>query len=296
MFLVLGNVAVDETMQAPVLPAAGATVLVGPPMRDLGGKGANQAIVLYRATSDVRFVATIGDDDAGQWIVAELSAEGFDTSHLIRIPGASDRSLIFVGPDGDNAIASTSHCSDALSPAHAQAAVNAAQPGDVLLLQGGCTFETNRAAIAAAKARGLRIVFNPSAMRAGFETLLDGLDLVVVNSGEAKVLVGEGAPVKQAQRLVERGVRDAVVTLGARGSVGAGHGGNRAVPPAPATVIDTTGAGDTYLAVLATALFARGTPMWMAMAQASFAAALAVSRRGTRAAFPTRDELAWILR
>ena len=79
-----------------VLPAAGATVLVGPPMRDLGGKGANQAIVLYRATSDVRFVATIGDDDAGQWIVAELSAEGFDTSHLIRIPGASDRSLIFV--------------------------------------------------------------------------------------------------------------------------------------------------------------------------------------------------------
>ena len=49
MFFVLGNVAVDETMAAPHLPAPGATVLVGPPERDLGGKGANQAIVLQRA-------------------------------------------------------------------------------------------------------------------------------------------------------------------------------------------------------------------------------------------------------
>ena len=295
MFLVLGNVAIDETMRAPVLPTRGATVLVGAPVRDLGGKGANQAIVLHRATSDVRFVATIGDDDAAGWITAELAAEGLGTSHLIRIPGASDRSLIFVGPDGDNAIASTSHCSDALTLAHAEAAVNAAQPDDVLLLQGGCTFETNRAAIAAAKARGLRVVFNPSAMRAGFETLLDGLDLVVVNAGEAAALVGEGAPAEQAQRLVARGIGDAVITLGARGSVAAGRGGQHAVPAALATVIDTTGAGDTYLAVLAAALFARNAPTPVAMARASAAAALTVSRRGTRRAFPTREELAAIL-
>ena len=294
MFLVLGNVAIDETMRAPVLPTRGATVLVGAPVRDLGGKGANQAIVLLRATSDVRFVAPIGDDDAAGWITAELAAEGLGTSHLIRIPGASDRSLIFVGPDGDNAIASTSHCSDALTLAHAEAAVNAAQPDDVLLLQGGCTFETNRAAIAAAKARGLRVVFNPSAMRAGFETLLDGLDLVVVNAGEAAALVGEGAPAEQAQRLVARGIGDAVITLGARGSVAAGRGGQHAVPAALATVIDTTGAGDTYLAVLAAALFARNAPTPVAMARASAAAALTVSRHGTRTAFPTRDELAAI--
>ena len=294
MFLVLGNVAIDETMRAPVLPTRGATVLVAAPVRDLGGKGANQAIVLHRATSDIRFVATVGDDEAAEWIAAELAAEGLDASHLIRVPGASDRSLIFVGPDGDNAIASTSHCSDALTLAHAEAAVNAAQPADVLLLPGGCTFETNRAAIAAAKARGLRVVFNPSAMRAGFETLLDGLDLVVVNAGEAAALVGEGAPAEQAQRLVARGIGDAVITLGARGSVAAGRGGQHAVPAALATVIDTTGAGDTYLAVLAAALFARNAPMPVAMARASAAAALTVGRHGTRTAFPTRDELAAI--
>ena len=125
MFLVLGNVAIDETMRAPQLPARGATVLVGPPARDLGGKGANQAIVLRRAVPDVRFVAAVGDDAAADWIVATLAEEGLDPSHLVPVPGPSDRSLIFVGPDGDNAIASTSHCSDALTPAHAEAAVAA---------------------------------------------------------------------------------------------------------------------------------------------------------------------------
>jgi ribokinase len=295
MFLVLGNAAIDEIIQAPVLPTRGATVLVGAPVRDLGGKGANQAIVLQRATGDVRFVATTGDDAAADWIVAALREEGLDTSHLVRIPGASDRSLIFVAPNGDNAIASTSHCSDALTPAHAEAAVAAAQPGDVLLLQGGCAVETNRAAILAAKARGLRIVFNPSAMRPGFETLLEGIDLVVVNAGEAAQLVGEGTPAAQADRLTACGVIDAVVTLGARGSVAAGRSGVHAVPAVHVAAVDTTGAGDTYLAVLAAALFARHAPMPAAMARAAAAAAITVSRPGTRAAFPTREELAGIL-
>lgn len=295
MFLVLGNVAIDETMQAPHLPVPGATVLVGPPVRDLGGKGANQAIVLRRAVTDVRFVATVGDDAAAEWIVAALAEEGLDDSHLVRVPGASDRSLIFVGPNGDNAIASTSHCSDALTAAHAEAAVAAAQPGDVLLLQGGCTVETNRAAIAAAKARGLKIVFNPSAMRRGFETLLDGIDLVVVNAGEATALVGERAPAEQALRLASRTGGDAVVTLGVAGSIAAGRSGTHAADAARVRVVDTTGAGDTYLAVLVAALFTHAAPTPLAMQQAAAAAAITVGRAGTRAAFPTGTELAILL-
>jgi ribokinase len=295
MFLVLGNVAVDETMATPTFPAPGATVLVGPPERDLGGKGANQAIVLHRATRAVRFVATIGDDDAARWIIGTLAEEALDISHLITVDGPSDRSLIFVGPNGDNAIASTSHCSDALTPAHARAAVRGAASGDVLLLQGGCTVDTNRAAIIAARERGLKIVFNPSAVRPGFETLLSGLDLVVVNAGEAMALVGEGHPAEQAQRLVAKGAGNAVVTLGPDGSIAAGRGGRHSVPAMPATPRDATGAGDTYLAVLAAALFARNAPMPVAMQHASAAAALTVSRPGTRAAYPTAAELVAIL-
>jgi ribokinase len=295
MFLVLGNVAIDETMRAPQLPHPGATVLVGPPVRDLGGKGANQAVILGRATGSTRFVATVGDDDAARWIASALAGEDLDTSHLIEMAGASDRSLIFVGPNGENAIASTSHCSDRLTAAHAERAVGTAHAGDVLLLQGGLTVETNRAAIEAARGRGLKIVFNPSAMRPGFESLLDGIDLVVVNAGEAATLVGEAEPLDQAAKLAALGIGDAVITLGGRGSVAAGRSGRHVIPAVPALVRDTTGAGDTYLGVLAAALFARHAPMSLAMTQAASAAAITVSREGTRAAFPSRAELADIL-
>ncbi len=90
IFLVLGNVAVDEFMAAPAWPAPGATVLVGAPWRDLGGKGANQAIVLRRCGVELRFVATIGADPDGDWIAANLAAEGLAADHLIRLPGSSE--------------------------------------------------------------------------------------------------------------------------------------------------------------------------------------------------------------
>lgn len=293
MFFVLGNVAIDESMQAPAWPSPGATVLVGPPGRDLGGKGANQALVLHRTGAPVRFVATIGSDEPAAWIATALRDNGLDPDALIRIPGASDRSLIFVSPDGENAIASTSHCSDALTPAHAEAAISTAAPGDTLLTQGGLTAEATRAAFAAARGKGLRIVFNPSAMRPGFGELLAGVDLLVLNAIEAAQLAGEGPPAMLAHALRARGATTVVITLGRDGALGLGPEGEIALPASPAIVRDSTGAGDTYLGVLA-ALHDRGLPLPRAMQAAAAAAAITVSRPGTHAAFPTRDELAAI--
>jgi len=67
-----------------------------------------------------------------------------------------------------------------------------------------------------------------------------------------------------------------------------------AVPAVQAPVRDPTGTGDTYLAVLAAARFMHGAPLAAAMAWASAAAAITVGRPGTRAAFPSRAELAAI--
>jgi ribokinase len=296
MFLVLGNAAIDESMPAPVWPTPGATVLVGRPARDLGGKGANQAIVLARTGAPARFVATVGDDDAGQWIRTELTAEGLDISGLVTLPGPSDRSLVFVSPTGENAIASTSHCSDALTPELAEAAIDAMSPGDILLTQGGLTAETTEAAFALARARGLTIVFNPSALRDGFDALTGQADLLVLNQLEAAQLVGETPPSDCARRLRARGTGTVVVTLGPNGALGLGEGNPVHVPAAPATVVDTTGAGDTFLAVLAAALHHRRLPLEPAMHAATAAAAITVSRAGTRTAFPSREQLAALFR
>ncbi|MEQ1771640.1 MAG: PfkB family carbohydrate kinase [Devosia sp.] len=294
-FLVLGNVAIDESMAAPAWPHPGATVLVGQPGRDLGGKGANQALVLARAGALVRFVATIGSDDAGRWIGVALATEGLDTTGLVTLPGASDRSLIFVAPSGENAIASTSHCSDALTPAHAEAALAEAASGDVLITQGGLNAETTAAAFAAARRKGMTIVFNPSALRDGFDRLTGLADLLVLNHLEARQLAGDAPPPDLARTLRSRGTRTVLITLGAGGALADGPDGTHHVDAVPAEVVDTTGAGDCYLATLAAALHHHCMPLQSAMRAAAAAASITVTRRGTRAAFPTAAELARIL-
>src|SRR5690606_19761363 len=45
---VIGNVTIDETIAVAALPEAGASILGTGQSRDLGGKGANQAVVMAR--------------------------------------------------------------------------------------------------------------------------------------------------------------------------------------------------------------------------------------------------------
>ncbi len=63
-----------------------------------------------------------------------------------------------------------------------------------------------------------------------------------------------------------------------------------------ADVVDTTGAGDTYLGAALASVILRGT--WLdtiALRHAAEAAAITVSRYGTRSAFPDESALAGIL-
>jgi ribokinase len=290
-FLVLGNITVDETMASPVWPAPGETIVVGSPVRDLGGKGANQALILKRAGAQVRLVAAIGRDEAADWVTQRLAAESFRVEDLMRLALPTDRSLIFVSPAGENAIASIIGCSMAVSEDRAAGALAGARHGDVLVLQGNLSLATTRAACEEARRLGLRTMFNPSPMQAGFRDLLPLVDLLVLNESEARMLGGAQDFDALAKALHEAGAGDVVLTLGSRGSTAFGRHGHAVAAAQPVSAVDTTGAGDAYAGVLAAALFGRGLPMAAAMTAASAAAALTVGRRGAWAAFPSAGEI-----
>jgi ribokinase len=290
-FLVLGNVTMDEAMASPLWPTPGETVVVGAPARDVGGKGANQALILKRAGAEIRFVSAIGGDQTANWIARRLAAEGLGVEDLIRLALPSDRSLIFVNPNGENAIASIIDCSMAISPDQATAALAAARADDVLVLQGNLSLAATRAACIEARRIGLRTAFNPSPMQSGFRDLLPLVDLLVLNESEALLLGGAGDFDGVAQRLHEAGAGDVALTLGSRGSQAFGRRGQAFASAHRVPAVDTTGAGDTYMGVLAAALYGRDLPIAAAMAAASAAAALTVQRRGAWTAFPSAAEI-----
>lgn len=296
MFLVLGNATIDESMTADTWPAPGQTVVVGSPRRDLGGKGANQAIVLSRTGAPVRFVAAVGRDAEGAWVERMLQVTGLSTGGLIRVDQPTDRSLIFVNPAGENAIASTTGAATSITPETARACVASLQPGDGLVLQGNLTLAATRAALSAARAMGVRTVLNPSPLQAGFAGLLGLVDLLVLNEGEAFDLGGAGEPRAVASSLQRRGCGAVVLTLGDRGAIFADLDGSDHVSAEPVSAVDTTGAGDTFAGVLAGAFFHHGSSLRRAVEAGSLAAALTVQREGTVSAFPSAQTIAAILR
>ncbi len=87
-----------------------------------------------------------------------------------------------------------------------------------------------------------------------------------------------------------------VITQGAAGAWLVQEGQCQFCPAVPAEALDTTGAGDTFLAVMLASALLRGVaPDALALAHASRAAAITVSRRGTLSAFPGSRELAALL-
>ena len=81
------------------------------------------------------------------------------------------------------------------------------------------------------------------------------------------------------------------LTLGASGSLFVDATQLLHTPALPATVVDTTGAGDAFAGVLVGALYHRRLAPSAALAAATAAAAHTVQRRGAASAFPSRAEI-----
>jgi len=280
---VAGNITVDETWSVTDIPAKGASVHGYHRSQDIGGKGANQAIVLSHCGIETVLLAATGHDSKGNWIRQQLIHEPVTLLPAQPVAALSDTSLILNSADGDNAIITSTAAAEALDIATLSHHLAGARPGDLLVQQGNFSPGKTHALFSLAKSLGLITVFNPSPVNAGFHACWPQVDIAVVNQHEA-------------QQFAPGAVKTLVVT---HGSAGAWliQGEQRTFCPAqPAHAVDTTGAGDTFLAVmLASALLRGGEIDKLALTHASKAAALTVSRHGTRQAFPTAEELAALL-
>ena len=286
---VIGNVALDETISVAALPAPGSSIHGRMLAQDLGGKGANQAIVLGRAGVSCVFGGAVGNDARGLDIRARLGAEPVEV-RLIEVPGvASDFSVILMAEAGDNTIVTTNAAAMSLGAAVIGDLLQGAQAGDLLVMQGNLSASTTLAILQQAHALGMACAFNPSPLDDFPAAIWPLLAMVFVNEGEAEALGG-------ADALLAAGVGQVVLTLGAKGARLIDRIAAEDVPAVPAQVVDATGAGDCFMAVALASGALRGVGLdARAMHHAAAAAAIAVSRAGTVGAFPSGAEIAAIL-
>jgi ribokinase len=292
---VIGNVAVDETFRVAALPMPGQSVLARARGRDIGGKGANQAIIAARAGVDVRLIAAAGDDEVGDWIRRELAAEGLSVESFANFPGPSDISVVIVGDGGENIVVTTNAAANCLTGVAVESLVGLARAGDILLLQGNLATEATDHVLRWGRGCGLKTVLNPSPVNPKFSELWALLDLAVLNETEALELSGVPDVRSAGRSILAHGARQVVITLGGSGAILFNAHEAIEIPAVPVLPLDTTGAGDTFAGILVAMLARSGEVDSRAIAAAAEAAAITVSRLGTRSAFPTRDEIRAIL-
>ena len=90
--------------------------------------------------------------------------------------------------------------------------------------------------------------------------------------------------------LLEKGVKNVIVTLGENGSMLLNSEGEVRVEAKKVVAVDTVAAGDTYNGALVVAL-SQGKSFKEAMEFATAASAIAVTRVGAQASIPFADEL-----
>jgi ribokinase len=284
MIVVFGSINVDLIIPVLRLPRAGETVLGGDYALLPGGKGANQALAARRAGAAVVMAGAVGADPFADLALDLLRGDGVDTRLVRVVGGPTGCAAITVSSEGENTIA--------VAPG-ANASARSDQVPDELL-NAGTTLVAQMEVPSGETAmlmrrlrmRGGRSLLNLAPALPIDIALLGEIDFVVANQGEAAATGSN--PELLAQRL-RQGI---VVTRGAAGALAILRDGIRIeVPALSIEPVDTTGAGDTFVGVLAAALDL-GAPLEAALYRASAAAGVACLARGAQTAMPDSAAIA----
>lgn len=289
----VGGANFDQTAVAPRLPGAGETVLATDYRETPGGKAANLASAAAAWGAPVSFVGRVGDDAFGEVLLAAWADAGVDTTHVVRDPAGTGLGIVFMDPEG--------HYQTVVVP-RANARLTEVDVGGLpmalwdevgaVALALEAPLGATLAAAAAAADRGLPLVLNAAPVEGMDAALWPLVSHLVVNEHEAAWLAGR--PVEHPEAAAEAATAllgrldpsraaAVVVTLGAAGAVVAMPGAPaRHVASPRVEAVDTLGAGDTFVGVLA-AEVAVGGELVAAAALACAAGAAAVTVPGARA-------------
>lgn len=294
--LVIGSSNTDMVVKTGRFPKPGETLLGGTFFMFSGGKGANQAVAAARYGGQVTFVAKVGDDVFGQQAREGFQREGINTDYVaVDEENASGMALIVVNAQGENQITVASGANGTLSQDDVQRAAQAMQEAQVVLLQLETPLSTVVFAAGLAAKAGKKVILNPAPAQILPAELYPHLFLITPNQTEAELLTGiavtdEASARQAAILLLDRGVANVVITLGAKGALL--HNATLSIRvSAPAVkAVDSTAAGDVFNGVLSVSI-AEGQPVEVGVRAACQAAAVSVTRMGAQSSAPYRYEL-----
>jgi ribokinase len=285
VIVVFGSINTDLVVRVDRLPLQGETLGAGTFTIVPGGKGANQAVGVHRLGADVRLIGRIGDDELGRRAVALL---GIDTTHVSTDPDEpTGVALITVAEDGGNTIVTAGGANHRVGDRELAALEHSLPQADFLLIQLEVGMHAVEGAVAMARAASVPVMLDPAPVATLGRSVLDGLDWITPNQTEAEALTGRTDAAQAARVLLDAGVANVVVTLGADGCL---YNGELHIAAPKVDVVDTVASGDAFNAALAVAL-TEHRPIEEALRFATAAGAAAAMKPGAHPSLPAREDV-----
>ena len=265
-----------------------------------GGKGSNQAVAAQRSGSQSTFAGAIGIDAFGKEAKYFLSHEGIQSCLIERDMVPTGTAAIMVDKTGQNAIVVGSGANATLLPE--DISEDLLKSADLIIFQLEIPLDTVLSLAQKAKQMGKATFLNPAPMSNTFpHSALAFFDIIAPNEIEFYQLIAILFPdlhLPDLEDLLQNlpflnnlcrrlQIPIVIITLGSKGAFISTNDRFEFIPAFKVPVVDTTGAGDTFIGAFATALAKNPSEVFKAAHFACAASALCVTKQGAASSCPT---------
>ena len=272
---IIGLVGKSMFFDVPRFHTGGETITAKSLYEEWGGKGFNQAVAAARQDAAVSFLGAINAADM-KALKDFCLKEGVRATLVAKKQPTATAAIL---TDGSGETRVTVYPGATLEPKDVDGCAGAIAMSDFLLLNNEVPESVNLAAVEIAKQYDVRVIFNPAPARPLPKAILEAVSIFTPNEfEEASLGRGEDAAATCAE---------IVTTLGSKGCRIRSTG--EVIPAPSAKAVDSTGAGDTFNAVLAVRL-AEGETLREACVAANEAASQSVAVKYVMPSLPRRVE------
>lgn len=245
------------------IPTPGQLKLVNSIEMFTGGCAVNTAIDLAKIGITPTIVTPIGTDTFGEFIMKELNRQGIETKYVMEMEAVgTSSSIVLVKEDGERSFLHTTGANGLFTIDDIN--FEAIDISEILFVAGSLimkTFDGDQTVrtLVYAKEHGKYTVLDTAwdtTNRWG-ETIIPSLpyiDLFVPSFDEAKMITGIDNEKEMVKFFKQNGAKDVIIKLGSQGAYADVNGENFYVKPYLVNPIDTTGAGDSFMAGILTGL------------------------------------------
>lgn len=278
----------------------------------LGGATVNVAAGIARLGAPVSFITVTGNDETSEFVRAELANEGVDLTAAILKPEKRVNGVyIHLTPDHDRVFASYQNETPDIQVTAHDLRKETFQQASILHICSGTMFhpialETTRRAVQLAKETDTLVSFDANIRPLRWESeeicretttsFLQDADLVKLTEEELTFMMDTETFEDGVSRLGILAIPVVLITRGELDTIAIIHGEQFQIPAEKKEPVDTTGAGDAFMAGILRQLHLYGYPAnvseWKEVIRfGNQMGALCVTKMGALSAMPCLEEL-----